>query len=239
MAAELFEVPVFRIFGDTCLLMEFGSSISPEIHNKVRAMAIAVDLHKFNGIREVVPTYRAVAIHYDPLKTNFPVLRGFLVDLHFKLEEIEIPSPRKIELPVLYGGNAGPDLGFVAKQNNLTAEEVIRIHSGQEYLIYMLGFTPGFPFLGGLSPSLHTPRLENPRKKVPAGSVGIANEQTGVYPVESPGGWQLIGRTPTQLFDPLAEDPFLLSSGSILKFKPVSEHEYQQLLLDITGKENK
>lgn len=228
MTTEIYKEPVFRIYGDQGLLMEFGSSISPLIHEQVRAMSIGLEHRSIKGVVECVSGYRSVAVLYDPFVTSFYILRKELEKIYSSLGEITIPPPEVIEIPVCYEGEFGPDLPFVAKTNNLSEEEVIKIHSSQKYLIYMLGFTPGFPFLGGLPKSICTPRLESPRKKVPAGAVGIANDQTGVYPIESPGGWQIIGRTPTQLFDLDSDNPFLLSSGNFLKFRPVSEQEFEK-----------
>lgn len=229
MTSGLYNDPLFRVYGDQGLLMEFGSCISPKIHEVVRSMAIALEKNIPSGIIEFVPTYRAITVHYDALVTSFEELKVFLTELFENLNSVDVPSPRIVELPVCYGGDLGPDLEFVASSHNMSVEEVIKIHSELDYLIYMIGFTPGFPFLGGLSELLHTPRLDSPRKKVVAGSVGIANDQTGVYPVDSPGGWQLIGRVPIKLFNPDAEKPFLLSSGDILKFKPISEAEFVAL----------
>jgi len=146
-----------------------------------------------------------------------------------RLAEVEIPPPRQVEIPVCYGDDYGPDINFVAESNLMTVEEVINIHSAGDYLIYMVGFTPGFPFLGGLSPKLVTPRLETPRTLVPEGSVGIANAQTGVYPVASPGGWRLIGRTPLKLFAPERENPLLYQAGDRIRFKPISGDEYTRI----------
>lgn len=231
MMAELYRIPRFRVFGDRGLLMEFGATISPEIHERVRAMTLALENWPLKGILESVASYRAVAIHYDPMEITFPQLREELDRLYNRLEGVEVPLPQLIEIPVCYGGDLGPDLGFVARKNGLTEEQVIQLHSGHEYLVYMIGFTPGFPFLGGLPESLHTPRLESPRKHVPAGSVGIANDQTGIYPIPSPGGWQLIGQTPVKLFDLESDNPFLLSSGNVLKFRPVSREDFDSYVL--------
>lgn len=229
MTSAVYNQPLFRIYGDQGLLMEFGSCISPKIHGVVRSMTIALEQVTLTGVVEFVPTYRAIAVHYDPLKTSFEEIVRSLTDIFNHLESVEVPPARRVELPVCYGGEFGPDLEFVANSHNLSIEEVIKIHSDQEYLIYMIGFTPGFPFLGGLPESLHTPRLDNPRKKVVAGSVGIANDQTGVYPIDSPGGWQIIGRVPVRLFDPDAANPFLLNSGDILTFKPIDEQDFLKL----------
>lgn len=226
MTSDLYNDPIFRVYGDQGLLMEFGSCISPKVHEVVRSMAIALEQKTLVGVVEFVPTYRGIIVHYDALTTSFKELKTSLSEIFIDLSSVKVPSPQILEIPVCYGGEFGPDLEFVASSHDMSIEEVIKIHSEQEYLIYMIGFTPGFPFLGGLPEILHTPRLESPRKKVVAGSVGIANDQTGVYPIDSPGGWQLIGRVPIKLFDPDAENPFLLSSGDILKFKPINKMEF-------------
>ena len=150
---------------------------------------------------------------YDPTQTDPRKLARALEALEERLDRIEIPPPRTVEIPVLYGGEMGPDIEFVAEHTGLTVDEVVRRHSEPSYQIYMIGFTPGFAFLGGLPDELATPRLPTPRTAVPAGSVGIANNQTGMYPVASPGGWQLIGRTPLKLFDPRREKTLPLRSG--------------------------
>ncbi len=229
MAAELYNQPEFRISGDRGVIMEFGDTISPEIHGLVRTMILALDQNPMDGVVEYMQTYRSVVVYYDPLITTFERLKISLIELSENLQEIEIAPPDLIELPVCYGGDFGPDLDFVATSHGLSQEEVIRLHSDPEYLVYMIGFTPGYPFLGGLPETLHTPRLNTPRKKVPAGSVGIANGQTGIYPIESPGGWQLIGQVPVKLFDPEKNDPFLLSAGNIIKFCAIDEQEYMTI----------
>ena len=146
-----------------------------------------------------------------------------------QLDHIQIPPSDVLEIPVLYGGGAGPDLEFVAQHNNKTPEEVIKIHTSAEYLIYMLGFTPGFTYLGGMDESIATPRLKQPRVKIPAGSVGIAGSQTGVYPIDSPGGWQLIGRTPVRMYDPNRADPILPKAGEYIKFYAITQEEFDEI----------
>ena len=219
----------FRIVGDRGLLVEYGNGISPQINRKVRSMNEAVSRRPPEGILEAVPNYRSILIRYDPLVTNPERLKDELNALQSHLKEIEIPPPRVTEIPVCYGGEYGPDIEFVASRNGISVEEVIKLHSEPKYLIYMIGFSPGFPFLGGLNENLHTPRLKTPRTMVPAGTVGIANNQTGIYPVASPGGWQLIGRTPLKLFDPDKPNPFLLEAGNMLRFKPVSHDRFEDL----------
>ncbi len=228
----LFDKAVFRLVGDTGVLVEYGDAISPEINIKVRTMAMAVAEEKPVGIVEVIPTYRSLLIVYDPLSTDLQTLEVALWALESRLDQVEILPPKIVEIPVGYGGDLGPDIEFVAQIHHLTVEDVIKIHSRVAYQIYMIGFTPGFPFLGGLPEELHTPRLETPRPLVPAGSVGIANNQTGIYPIESPGGWRLIGRTPLSLFSPWKEAPFLYCAGDMIKFVPISEEEYHRMLSD-------
>ena len=157
-------------------------------------------------------------------------LKEKLEKLLSEMGDIEIPPSPVLEIPVLYGGEMGPDLPFVAENAGLSEEEVIRIHSGTEYLIYMLGFTPGFTYLGGMSDKIATPRLQQPRVKIPAGSVGIAGSQTGIYPIDSPGGWQLIGRTPLKMYDPNRETPILPEAGQYMKFYPIDQAEYDRIL---------
>ena len=231
----LFDKAVFRLVGDRGVIVEYGDEISPEINIKVRTMAMAIAEEKPVGIVEVIPTYRSLLIVYDPLATDLKSLEDALQFVEGRLDQLEIPRPRTVEIPVLYGGDLGPDIEFVAQAHNLTVEDVIRIHSGPLYQIYMIGFTPGFPFLGGLPSELHTPRLETPRPLVPAGSVGIANNQTGVYPIDSPGGWRLIGRTPVSLFNPSKENPFLYRAGDMIKFVRISEQEYHRFLSEGNG----
>ena len=229
MESGVFEKASFRIAGDCGLLIEYGNAIDPAVNQKVRSMAIVVQNNMPGGVIEIIPTYRSILIYYDPLITKPSLLKETLIDLESGLSEIIIPPPMVVEIPVCYGGEYGPDIEHVAQSHNLTIEEVMHLHSEPEYLIYMVGFTPGFPFLGGLPEVLHTPRLETPRTLVPEGSVGIAKNQTGVYPIASPGGWQLIGRTPLKLFLPEQENPILYQAGDRIRFKPISTNEYHEL----------
>jgi inhibitor of KinA len=229
MESSVFEKANFRITGDCGLLVEYGDVIDPAVNQKVRSMAIAIQNNMPGGVIEIIPTYRSILIYYDPLVTNPSILRETLTDLESSLAEIEIPPPNVVEIPVCYGGEFGLDIEHVAQTHNLTLQEVIQLHSEPEYLIYMVGFAPGFPFLGGLPEVLHTPRLKTPRTLVPKGSVGIANGQTGIYPIASPGGWQLIGRTPIRLFAPERSNPFLYHAGDRIRFKPISPLDYRRL----------
>ena len=226
MTGGLYTPTKFRIAGDCGLLVEYGDAIEPEINLRVRSMAMVLSTEKPAGVKEVIPTYRSLLVMYNPLVTNPKSLEKQLTDLEQRLEQIQIPPAQTLEIPVCYGGEFGPDIEFVADEHSISIEDVIRIHSGPNYPIYMIGFTPGFPFLGGLPEILHTPRLETPRTHVPEGSVGIANNQTGIYPVASPGGWQLIGRTPLKLFVPQRHNPFLYRAGDYIQFRPISPEEY-------------
>lgn len=219
-----------HIAGDQSLLVSFGDVINEETNRKVRVLAETVEESELKGINEVILGYTNLLIHYDPFLTSFHKLKNELTCL---IENISFEQEKEkeiIEIPVLYGCQAGPDLSDVARLNHLTEEEVIKIHTEPIYTVYFLGFSPGFPFLGGMSEKIVTPRLENPRTKIKAGSVGIANNQTGIYPVSSPGGWRLIGHTPLHLYDPTKEWPFLLAPGDRLKFKSITKSEYDKLV---------
>ena len=188
--------------GDCALVVEFGNEINEALNRKVQCLNEKVAAAHVKGIVETVPTFRSL------METPYHV----------------------VEIPVCYGGSYGEDLKDVAAHAGLTEEEVIKLHSSVDYNIYMLGFLPGFPYLGGLDPKLFTPRLDNPRTKIPEGSVGIGGEQTGIYPLESPGGWRLIGRTPLKLYDPDREQPFLYQAGDYIRFVPITAEEYEAYL---------
>jgi len=230
MSNNLYTQARFRFAGDSGLLVEYGDGIDPEVNARVRSMDMVLASHPLEGVREVIPTYRSLLILYDPLQTDPDQLSQELVGLESRLDEITIPVPDTVEIPVCYGGDHGPDIAHVAQSNGLTVEDVVHMHSKTVYSIYMIGFTPGFCFLGGLPEKLHTPRLETPRMRVPAGSVGIANAQTGIYPLTSPGGWQLIGRTPLRLFAPEKESPFIYKTGDSIRFVPISPERYADQL---------
>lgn len=219
----------FLLTGDTSLSVEFGNEISEAINAQIRAFNIALNESGIPGIVETVPTYRSLMVHYDPGVILYDPLVEQLQALLGKLDQIRIPPSDVLEIPVLYGGEEGPDLDFVAQHNGKTPQEVIDIHTSAEYLIYMLGFTPGFTYLGGMSDQIATPRLKTPRVKIPAGSVGIAGAQTGVYPIDSPGGWQLIGRTPVRMYDPDRATPILPEAGQYIKFYPIDRAEYDRI----------
>ena len=214
--------------GDRGLLLEFGDEISPEVNEKVRRMALAIQEEGTEGIIETVPTYRSLLIIYNPLILSIEELKDRLGEIEEGLQKTPFPEPKLTRIPVIYGGPYGPDLDDVARYHRITPEEVSRLHCSKPYLIYMIGFMPGFPYMGELPEELVTPRLKTPRLSVPAGSVAIAQRQTGIYSMESPGGWQILGRTPVRLFDPEKEPPTLLQMGDRVQFFQISEKEFEE-----------
>jgi KipI family sensor histidine kinase inhibitor len=202
---------------DSSILIKLGDAIDPLINQRVHALAAQLNLNPLEGVTETVPGYASLVIHYDPLVRSQAEITDWLSAQLDSNAESALRPPRRIEIPVIY---SGPDLAFVAKHCHLKVGDVIRIHSETEYTVYMMGFMPGFPYLGKLPESLVTPRLATPRSHVPAGSVAIAGAQTGIYPVNSPGGWQLIGQTSLPLHDARREPPFLLAPGDTVRFIP-------------------
>jgi inhibitor of KinA len=217
-------------FGDSALIIKTGDDISESSNLMVRKLLVLLDSQNISGVVDFIPSYNELIVCFDPSVIKYNELAGYAESLAGKLNEIILPEPSVIGIPVLYGGSAGPDLHEVAEINNLTAEEVVSIHSSPLYLVYMLGFTPGFCYLGGMDERIATPRKTTPRLRIEAGSVGIADRQTGIYPIESPGGWQLIGKTPVRLFQAGRRPEFLINPGDYLKFYPVDEIEYAAIL---------
>lgn len=215
--------------GDSSLLIEFEQKISPEINAQITAVVRLIKAQQIEGVKDMIPAFASLLINYDPRVISYAGLKSRLEKL-LKLEIAgEASSARIFEIPVCYGGEYGPDLQNIADHAGMTPEEVIRIHSSEDYLIYMLGFLPGFSYLGGLDERIHTPRLANPRIRIPAGSVGIGGSQTGIYPLDSPGGWQLLGMTPVKTYDPEREVPILFEAGDFIRFIPVTEDEYMEI----------
>ncbi len=216
--------------GEHGLVVELGDTIDPELNARVHRLARAVTTQLGDLVLEVVPSYRSLLVLFDPLRVEREELsrRVEAMAQEARPRAVEGPS-RLVTVPVCYGGDHGPDLEAVARHAGLSPGEVVALHGSTTYLVYMLGFTPGFPYLGGMSKRIATPRLDAPRTLIPAGSVGIAGEQTGIYPIASPGGWRLIGRTPLRLFDPRAAAPFLLAAGDRVRFSPVSPEEFDAI----------
>ncbi len=228
--SRLYQSAKYASFGDKAIRVEFGSIVSPEINARVHALHDAISNAQLSGVCECVPAYRSLTITYDPEKAEYDEL----VSKVKLLEETSGTSvskrkTRRMVMPVVYGGDFGPDLERVSQYHNLKENEVVEIHSQNEYLVYLIGFIAGFPYLGKLPDEIATPRLETPRLRVPQGSVGIAEDQTGIYPRQAPGGWQIIGRTPLKLFDPTWQPPALLQPGDYVKFKSISGEEFWKI----------
>jgi inhibitor of KinA len=221
--------PRFLAAGDKAITVELGDRIDPQINRKVRDLALRLGRQSLPGIVEIVPTYRSFLVYYEPLQLSPARLQEEVIALFGAPEDSSLPSPRIVWIPTVYGGAEGPDLPDVATHNGLTPEEVVSIHAGTDYLVYMMGFSPGFPYLGGMSERIAAPRLPAPRTAIPAGSVGIAQQQTGIYPVESPGGWRLIGRTPVPLFDPRRDPPVAVEPGDYVRFIPIRRAAFEEI----------
>ena len=222
--------PRYLPVGDAALLVEFGDQIDEAINRQVHALAHALAQTATPSLGEAVPTYRSLLLHYDPLCLDYVAVKQLVQELGQQTAGEPPVESRLVEIPTIYGAEFGPDLEFVAGHNGISAQEVIRIHSGGVYPVFMMGVTPGFPYLGGVDAAIAAPRLETPRTRVPAGSVGIAGQQTGIYPIESPGGWRIIGRTPLRLFNPYTDPPTILSAGDRVRFVPISEAEFDRIV---------
>ena len=212
---------MLKPLGDSALLVELGEKIDSAVNQRVHVLNALLQANSIAGIIETVPAYCTLLIHYDPLILTFDQVTLWVRDKLTQVDDSLNRKPRQLEVPTRYGGASGPDLEAVAVSKGISAADVVRIHSEREYTVYMMGFTPGFPYLGTLDERLIMPRLETPRTLVKAGSVAIAGSQTGIYPLDSPGGWHLIGWAPLKLFDPTSESPFLFTPGDIVKFTPL------------------
>lgn len=215
--------------GDSALLIEFEQKIAPEINAQITAFVHLLKGQHIEGVTDLIPAFASLLINYDPRVIGYKDLKARIEEL-LKIEvSEEAGDVRVFEIPVCYGGEYGPDIANIAENAGLSEQEVIDIHCSKDYLIYMLGFLPGFVYLGGLDERIHTPRLANPRISIPAGSVGIAASQTGIYPLNSPGGWQLLGMTPVKTYDPERETPILVEAGDYIRFVPVTEEEFLKI----------
>ena len=216
----------FSPLGDQAIVIEVGSEINEETQKYVRTISALLETSPPSWMIEIIPAFTTVTVFYNPQVALYETAKMELEELIQQTSEDIISDSRTVEIPVCYGGEFGPDLEFVAEHNRLTTEQVIEIHTSGDYSVYMIGFAPGFPFIGGMSEKIAAPRRESPRLRIPERTVGIAGMQTGVYPIETPGGWQLIGRTPLRLFRPDQEIPSLLRAGDKVVFKQISESEY-------------
>jgi len=214
--------------GDRALLVELGDEISPLVNRKVRELFITLQNRTIEGIVETVPSYRSLLIVYEPRRVRLSTLQKAIDELQKTVDISKIPEPKKLKIPVVYGGEYGPDLEWVARYHGITHEEAVKRHTGNIYQVYMIGFTPGFAYMGELPENIATPRRETPRTAIPAGSVGIAQRETGIYPVVSPAGWQIIGRTPLKLFDETKWPPALMEMGDSIQFFSIEEEEMSQ-----------
>ena len=222
--------PTISPVGDRAISIDFGQVIDPKINRHIRQTIERIKELQLDGSIELVPTYCALLVEYDAMLYSYsdicniiePTLEEGMTDTTNELVTV-------VEVPTVYGGEFGPDLSFVASHNHLSEDEVVSIHSGTDYLVYMLGFIPGFTYLGGMDPRIATPRLSSPRTLIPAGSVGIAGEQTGTYPSDSPGGWQIIGRTPVTMYDMSKAQAALLNAGDYVRYVPIDESEFHRI----------
>ncbi len=218
----------FEPLSDCALVTRFGRQLDERIFEHVRQLVHRLKLHPLGGITETVPSYSAVTVYFDPLEIGYDDLLLHIKRLLAENAVHKPQPPRLVEIPLCYGGDYGPDLQEVARINGLTAEEVIEIHSSAVYTVFMIGFAPGFPYMGGMSQRIAAPRKAVPRTCIPAGSVGIAGLQTGIYPLDSPGGWQIIGQTPLRLFDPRNHPPSLLGAGDKIRFRAIAADRFIQ-----------
>lgn len=226
----------YHPLGNSAFLVKVGDVISIDNHKLIRELVQGIEQLRISGIIELVPTYNELMVIYNPSKINYINLLDKLKSIESNLNPKDLLATKLITIPVCYDNKFAPDLEIVAKRNNLDVNEVIKIHSATKYLVYMLGFTPGFCYLGGMDKRIATPRKEVPRQLIEAGSVGIAGEQTGIYPIDSPGGWQLIGKTPIKLFDPNRNPEFIIEAGNYIKFNPVSVKEYLMIKKQVESK---
>ena len=218
-----FDTPVFRPMGDRSLLVEIGEKISADVNRRVQELMLRLQQANLPGVCELAPSYRSLLVVFDPLTIAPEKLKAAITDVAARPGGSELPQAKLITVPVFYGGDYGPDLEWVAGHLGISTEEVNWLHTETVYRVYMIGFTPGYPYMGELPAALAVPRRSTPRTRVPKGSVGMAQRQTGIYPVESPGGWQIIGWTPIELFDPKRQMPSLLEMGDRVKFESVRQ----------------
>ena len=219
----------FQPSSDQSLLVSFGQQINLDAHISVLRLLRLLELEPVAGIRNLHPAYCSLLIKFDLLKLRHDELEAILRQYLDRLEEVTLPEPQQVEIPVCYGGNYGPDLNDVCAMRGITPAQAIELHASVTYIVYFLGFVPGFAYLGELPGTLVTPRLATPRRNVPPGSVGIAGSQTGVYPFATPGGWRLLGRTPVAMFRGEEKGMSFLSIGDHVRFTPISPERFAEL----------
>jgi len=215
--------------GDLALSVELGEEISVDVNTRVRALEYLIAQKAVPGVVETVPSYRALLVYYDPSVVGYDALCGELAALAEQATNTAMPPAREVELPCCYDGELGPDLEAAAQRLALPVDKLVRLHAGAEYVVYFIGFTPGLPYMTGAPERLTIARLDSPRVKVPAGSVAIGGSQCCIYPVESPGGFWLLGRTPVRLYDPDRPEPILLKPGDRVRFRQMDRREYDDI----------
>ncbi|MFL2665151.1 MAG: 5-oxoprolinase subunit PxpB [Dehalococcoidia bacterium] len=206
--------------GDSSIVVKFSDKINPKDNDRVYSFYNYLKEEQYSFIRDIIPTYNSVSIEYSQDKKNYSEMKELVESIIDKAKSNNFEFEQKIiDIPVKYGGKYGPDINFVADYCNISIKNLIELHTNVDYRVYMIGFSPGFPYLGGMNKKLECPRLKKPRIIIPAGSVGIAEKQTGIYPVNSPGGWQIIGKTSVSLFDVKNKEPSYISPGNIIRFR--------------------
>ena len=225
--------PQFILASDRSILVKFGSEISEEIHQRVFTFTDFVLTNRIKSVVNIHPAYSSVLFTLN-LNVDLKEILSLIKKSWEASTQTDIPKMRQVEIPVLYGGELGKDMDRVSQHTGLNQSEIIQCHEGGLYKVYFTGFSPGFPYIGGMAPSLNTPRLTTPRKQVPAGTIGIAAEQTGIYPLSSPGGWNLIGQTPIKIFDWHHPTNLRLRMGDSIKFISVTKAEFDQLKENVT-----
>lgn len=226
-------IPKINLISDSSIEILFPNEINKDINKKIRMLTKVINEKIGDDIVDIIPAYHNILINFDCLKTDPRVFYKEIKKIVANPLDEEIYKKEIVEIPVCYEKPFNFDIQDVCRANNLSKEEVIKRHTFPEYLVYMIGFTPGFPYLGGMDNSISTPRKQQPRTSIPAGSVGIAGSQTGIYPVESPGGWQIIGRTPYNLFDPYRNPAVLIEAGQYIKFKSITKDEFKSIVDDM------
>ena len=216
----------FLACGDSAMTVQFSDTMNESVNRRIRHLAAEIEKGSVKGVRECVPTFCSVTVYFDPSLTRYSRVEKAVKKINAAYREGKTEKGRVFLIPVCYEDEFAPDMEDLCAHSGLTREEVISIHTGRDYLIYMLGFLPGFPYLGGMDKRIEAPRLDTPRTSIPAGAVGIGGKQTGIYPLASPGGWRLIGRTPVKVYDPDRETPILYKAGDYIRFFPITPEEF-------------